>query len=79
MIGVVSVCHYSFEHACRNKVPTWNETAGSRFVHMHNPTPLFSLGLWCNTAIMVTPEQKVFCVLQFVKHESVISVQWAFW
>jgi hypothetical protein len=28
---------------------------------------------------MATPEQKPFCVLQFVKHESVISVQQAFW
>jgi hypothetical protein len=27
---------------------------------------------------MATPEQKVFCVLQFVKHESVVSVQQAF-
>jgi hypothetical protein len=24
---------------------------------------------------MATPEQKAFCVLQFVKHESVVSVQ----
>jgi hypothetical protein len=28
---------------------------------------------------MATPEQKVFHVLQFVKHESVVSVQQAFW
>jgi hypothetical protein len=27
---------------------------------------------------MATLEQKVFCVLQFVKHESVVSVQRAF-
>ena len=27
---------------------------------------------------MATPEQKAFCVLQFVKHESVVSVQRAF-
>jgi len=27
---------------------------------------------------MATPEQKAFCVLHFVKHESVVSVQWAF-
>jgi hypothetical protein len=27
---------------------------------------------------MATPEQKAFCVLQFVKHESVVSVQQAF-
>jgi hypothetical protein len=25
-----------------------------------------------------TPEQKAFCVLQFEKHESVVSVQWVF-
>jgi len=29
--------------------------------------------------IMANPEQKAFCVLQFVKHESVVSVQRAFW
>ena len=28
---------------------------------------------------MATTEQKAFCVLQFVKHESVVSVQRAFW
>jgi len=27
---------------------------------------------------MATLEQKAFCVLQFAKHESVVSVQWAF-
>jgi hypothetical protein len=27
---------------------------------------------------MATPEQKAFCVLQFAKHESVVSVQRAF-
>jgi transposase len=27
---------------------------------------------------MVTPEQKAFCVPQFVKHESIVSVQQAF-
>jgi hypothetical protein len=47
-------------------------------VRMRNPTPLFSLGLWRNEAIMATPGQKAFCVLQFVKHESVVSVQRAF-
>jgi len=56
----------------------WNSRCSS-FVHMCNPTPLFSLGLWRNKAIMVTLEQKAFCVLQFVKHESVVSVQQAFW
>jgi hypothetical protein len=48
------------------------------FVHMCNLTPLFSLGQWRNRAIMATPEQKAFCVLQFVKHESIVSVQRAF-
>jgi hypothetical protein len=47
----------------------------SRFVRMRNPTPLFPVGLWRNKAIMATPEQKAFCVLQFVKHQSVVSVQ----
>jgi len=28
---------------------------------------------------MATLEQKAFCVLQFAKHESVVSVQRAFW
>jgi hypothetical protein len=28
---------------------------------------------------MAIPEQKAFCVLQIAKHESVVSVQWAFW
>ena len=50
----------------------------SSFVRMRNPTPLFSLGLCRNKAIMATPEQKAFCVLQFVKHESAVSVQRAF-
>ena len=54
----------------------WNRC--SSFVRTHNPTPLFSLGLWRYKAIMATLEQKVFCVLQFVKHESVVSVQRAF-
>jgi hypothetical protein len=27
---------------------------------------------------MATPKQKAFCVLQFAKHESVVSVQRAF-
>jgi len=50
----------------------------SDFVRMRNPPPLFSHGLWRNRAIMATPEQKAFCVLRFVKHESVVSVQRAF-
>jgi hypothetical protein len=51
----------------------------SSLVRMCNPNPLFFLGLWCYTAIMVTLEQKAFCVLQFMKRESVVSVQLAFW
>ena len=50
----------------------------SSFVRMRNPTPLFSLGLWRNKTIMATPGQRAFCVLQIVKHESVVSVQRAF-
>jgi len=50
----------------------------SSFVRMRNPTPLFSLGLWRNKTIMATLEEKAFCVLQFAKHESVVSVQRAF-
>ena len=80
MIGAVSICHYDFQDAHRSKFPIWNETAGvPSFVRIRNPTPLFSLGLWRNKTIMATPEQKVFCVLQFVKHESVFSVQRAIW
>ena len=55
----------------------WNSRCSS-FVRMRNPTPLFSLGLWRNKAIMATLEQKAFCVLQFARHESVVSVQRAF-
>jgi hypothetical protein len=50
----------------------------STFVRMRIPTPLFSLGLWRNKAIMATPEQKAFCVLQFVNQDSVVSIQRAF-
>jgi len=44
-------------------------------VHAQSHSPLLSLGLLRNKAIMATPEQKAFCVLPFVKHESVVSVQ----
>ena len=79
MIGAVSFCHHGFENARTSKFPTWNETTGVQsFLLMRNPTPpLFSLGLWRNTAIMATPEQKAFCVMHFVKHESVVSAQQA--
>jgi len=50
----------------------------SRFVRMRNSTPLFSLGLWRSKAIMATLEQKAFGVLQFAKHESVVSLQRGF-
>jgi len=50
----------------------------SSFVRMRNPTSLFSLGLWRNKAVMAAPEQKAFCVLQFGKHGSVVSVQRVF-
>jgi len=56
----------------------WNSRCSS-FVRMCNPTPLYSLGLWRNKAIMATLEQKAFCVLQFAKHESVVSVQRILW
>jgi hypothetical protein len=75
MIGAVSICHYGYQNSRRSKFPTRNETTGvSSFVRMRNPTLLFSLGLCRNKAIMVTPEQKAFCVQQFVKHESAVSV-----
>jgi len=25
MIGAVSICHYGYQNACRNKFPTWKE------------------------------------------------------
>ena len=50
----------------------------SSSVRMRNPTPLFSLGLWRNKAIMATPEQKAFCVLQFVKHDQLFLFTWHF-
>jgi hypothetical protein len=51
----------------------------SSFHRMRNPTPpSHSLGLWRYKETMATPEQKAFCVLQFAKHESVVSVQRAF-
>ena len=50
----------------------------SCFLLMRNPTPLFSLGVWRYTAITATPEQEAFCVLQFVRHQSIVSVQRAF-
>ena len=79
MIGAVSICQHGFENAYRSKFATWNETAGVQVsCSCAIPLPLFSLGLWRNTAIMATPEQKAFCVLQFVKNESFVSVQRAF-
>ena len=51
----------------------------SSFVRMRNPTPLFPLGLCLYKAVMATSERKAFCVLQFVKRESILSVQRAFW
>jgi hypothetical protein len=79
MIGAVSIHHYGYQNARRSKFPhmEWNSRCPS-FVRMRSPTPLFSLGLWHNKAIMATPEQKAFCVPRFVKHESVVSFQWAF-
>ena len=50
----------------------------SSSVRMRKPTPLFTLGLWRSKAIMAASEQRAFCVLQFVKHESFVSVQRAF-
>jgi hypothetical protein len=78
MIGAVSIFHYGFQNARRSKFPTERNSRCSSFVRMRNPTPLFSLDLWCNKVIMATPEQKAFYVLQFVKNESVVSVQRAF-
>ena len=52
----------------------WNSRCSS-FLLMRNLTPLFSLGLWRNTAIMATPDQEALCVLQFVRHKSVVSVK----
>ena len=79
IIGAVSICHYGYQKARRSKFPTWNEKAGVQVLcACAIPLPLFSLGLWRNKEIMATPEQKAFCVLQFVKHESVVSVQRAF-
>ena len=79
MIGGVLMCHHGYQNAHRSKFPHMERNSRcSSFVRMRNPTPLFSLGLWRNKAIMATPEQKAFCVLQFVKHESVVSVQRAF-
>jgi hypothetical protein len=60
----------SFPHGIKQQV--------FKFMRMLIPTPLFTLGLWRNTATMATAEQKAFCVLKFVKHELVVSVQRAF-
>jgi len=79
MIGAVSICHYGYQKARRIKFPHMERNSRcSSFMRMRNPTPLFSPGMWRNKAIMATQEQKAFCVLQFVKHESVVSVQRAF-
>ena len=79
MIGAASICHYRFQNARWNKFPHMERKSRcSSFVRMRNHTPLFCLGLWRNKEIMATPEQKASCVLQFVKHESVVSVQRAF-
>ena len=79
MTGAVSICHYGFENACISKLPHMERNSRcSSFVRMRNPTPLFSLGLWRRKATMATLEQKAFCVLQFAKNESFVSVQRAF-
>ena len=80
MIVAVSICHYGFENARINKFPTWNETAGVQVLcACAIPLPTSTLGLWRNKAIMATLEEKAFCVLLFAKHETVVSVQRAFW
>jgi len=47
-------------------------------VHVQSHFPLLSRSV-TYTAIMVTLKQKALCVLQFAKHELVVSVQRAFW
>ena len=78
MNGAVSICHYSFENARISKFSTWNETPSFQVLCACTIPLPSSLSLWRNKAIMATPEQKAFCVLQSVKHESVVSVQRAF-
>ena len=77
MIGAVSICHYGYQNARKSKFPP-HGTKQQVFkfcAHAQSHSPLLSHGLWRNKTIMATPEQKAFCVLQIVKHESVVSVQ----
>jgi len=77
MIGAVSICHYGFQNARRSFPHGTKQQVFEFCAHAQSHPPLLSLGLWRNKAIMATPEQ-AFCVLQFVRHESVVSVQRAF-
>jgi len=79
MIGAVSICHYGFQNARISKFPTWNETAGVQ-VLCACANPLLSSLSVCDVTMRLWRlcSRKGFCVLQFAKHESVVSVQRAF-
>jgi hypothetical protein len=77
MIGAVSNGHNTFENVRRSKFLIWNEKIGIQvLITCAIPLPL-SLGQWRYKENLATPEQKAFCVLQFAKNESVVSLQQA--
>jgi hypothetical protein len=78
MIGAASSDHIGFGNARRSMFSIWNETASIQvLIACTMPSPSLSPSVTLQKK-MATPELKAFCVLQFVKHESVVSVQRAF-
>jgi hypothetical protein len=63
-----------------HRLPIWLERIQAvinGFINAACTIPL-CLSPWRYKEKMATPERKAFCMLQFAKHESVVSVQWAF-
>jgi hypothetical protein len=78
MIWAVLNSHNGFEDARRSLFPyATKQEVFKSWLYVQSHSLLF-LGPWCYKEGMTTPEQKPFCVLQFAKHESVVSVQRAF-
>jgi hypothetical protein len=82
MIGAVSSGHNGFENAHTRMFPTWNETAGIQVLiacAIPLPPPFYRFRFVRLQRENGDSEKKAFCVLQFSKHESGVSLQRAFW
>ena len=78
--GVSKVARYMIcaQHGMKQHVFKLCAHAQSHSPLCHTVMNQSFLDLWCNKVTMATAECKAFCMLQFVKHESVVSVQRAF-